>query len=207
MINNKKGFTLVEVIIVLVVLAILAAILIPSFVSYIEKAEKRTVVVETRNVMLAAKAAVIEEYALDKAQFTTSGQGACKYTGENGKPRGRVTSNMLYTIQNSGSTDDKEGVDAAIARNVLDYLSSGNKKTAEYVFSKSVGPHSGGGMNVSDYYATYKQPGVIICYTPEGEIDFIEFGLERYMAHMDGTTGEITIYDGKDGGKYSKYPT
>ena len=35
--NNKKGFTLVELIVVLVILAILAALLIPALTGYIDK--------------------------------------------------------------------------------------------------------------------------------------------------------------------------
>ena len=46
---SKKGFTLVEIIVVLVILAILAAILIPSMVGYIDKANKKTAVVEARS--------------------------------------------------------------------------------------------------------------------------------------------------------------
>lgn len=41
--KTKKGFTLVEVIVVLVILAILAAILIPSMVGWIGKADEESV--------------------------------------------------------------------------------------------------------------------------------------------------------------------
>ena len=37
--NRKKGFTLVELIVVLVILAILMAILVPTCVQYIHKAQ------------------------------------------------------------------------------------------------------------------------------------------------------------------------
>lgn len=37
---NKKGFTLVEIIVVLVILAILAAIAVPSVLGYVEEAKK-----------------------------------------------------------------------------------------------------------------------------------------------------------------------
>ena len=36
---NKKGFTLVEIIVVLVILAILAAIAVPSVLGYVEEAK------------------------------------------------------------------------------------------------------------------------------------------------------------------------
>lgn len=53
--KDKKGFTLVELIVVLVILAILAALLIPSLTGYIDKANKEKVVAETRMVVMAAQ--------------------------------------------------------------------------------------------------------------------------------------------------------
>ena len=38
-VNNRKGFTLVEIIVVLVILAILAAIAVPSVLGYVEEAK------------------------------------------------------------------------------------------------------------------------------------------------------------------------
>ncbi|MEG0292331.1 MAG: prepilin-type N-terminal cleavage/methylation domain-containing protein [Anaerovoracaceae bacterium] len=69
-IRNKKGFTLVEVIVVLVILAILAAILIPSMVGYINKAEKKSVVVEARSALLATQTVASEAYVKNKAATT-----------------------------------------------------------------------------------------------------------------------------------------
>lgn len=40
--NSKRGFTLVELIVVLVILAILAALLIPALTGYIDKAQKES---------------------------------------------------------------------------------------------------------------------------------------------------------------------
>ena len=41
--KNKKGFTLVELIVVLVILAILAALLVPALTGYIDKANNQKV--------------------------------------------------------------------------------------------------------------------------------------------------------------------
>ena len=60
--NNKKGFTLVELIVVLVILAILAALLIPALTKYIDKAKEKQIVAETRQVVMAAQTIVDEEY-------------------------------------------------------------------------------------------------------------------------------------------------
>jgi type IV pilus assembly protein PilA len=51
--NSKKGFTLVEVIVVLVILAILMAIAVPSLTGYIDKARQQGVVTQARTVQVA----------------------------------------------------------------------------------------------------------------------------------------------------------
>lgn len=53
--NKKRGFTLVELIVVLVILAVLAALLIPSLTGYIDKARKNQVIAETRMLTQAAQ--------------------------------------------------------------------------------------------------------------------------------------------------------
>lgn len=61
--NSKKGFTLVEVIVVLVILAILAALLIPSMTKWIDKAKDKSILVEARSALLAAQTIASENYA------------------------------------------------------------------------------------------------------------------------------------------------
>ena len=61
--NKKKGFTLVELIVVLVILAILAALLIPALTGYIDKAKNKSIVAETRQAVMAAQTLVDEKYA------------------------------------------------------------------------------------------------------------------------------------------------
>ncbi|MCI8976792.1 prepilin-type N-terminal cleavage/methylation domain-containing protein [bacterium 1xD8-48] len=61
--NNKKGFTLVELIVVLVILAILAALLIPALTGYIDKARDKQIIAETRQAVMAAQTLVDEKYA------------------------------------------------------------------------------------------------------------------------------------------------
>ena len=66
---NKKGFTLVEVIVVLVVLAILAAILVPSMIGWINKANEKTSLIDGKNLLQAAQAIMTEKYAEDTKAF------------------------------------------------------------------------------------------------------------------------------------------
>ena len=67
--KDKKGFTLVELIVVLVILAILAALLIPALTGYIDKANKNKIISECRQIVVAAQTEVSEAY----------GKGTLKY--------------------------------------------------------------------------------------------------------------------------------
>ena len=73
--KNKKGFTLVELIVVLVILAILAALLVPALTGYIDKANKEKVVSECRMVVMAAQTTASEYYGLNKGLDNATNQG------------------------------------------------------------------------------------------------------------------------------------
>lgn len=62
--REKKGFTLVELVVVLVILAILAALLMPSLTGYIDKAKDKRVLAEVHQVVTAAQSLADEVYAL-----------------------------------------------------------------------------------------------------------------------------------------------
>ena len=54
--NRKKGFTIIELIVVIAILGILAAILIPQFGNFREKAAENAVLSEARSVATAVDA-------------------------------------------------------------------------------------------------------------------------------------------------------
>lgn len=55
--KNKKGFTLIELIVVIAILGILALFLLPQFMGYSEDAKLQVAKANTRTVWTAAKAA------------------------------------------------------------------------------------------------------------------------------------------------------
>lgn len=77
--NTKRGFTLVELIVVLVILAILAALLIPALTGYIDKARKSQVVAETRMLTQAVQTEMSTLYASDE-YATQSNAGTQTFT-------------------------------------------------------------------------------------------------------------------------------
>ena len=80
--QDRKGFTLVELIVVLVILAILAALLIPALTGYIDKANKEKVVSECRMVVMAAQTEASELYgkmSSGELAFDTTTNTADKY--------------------------------------------------------------------------------------------------------------------------------
>ena len=82
--KDKKGFTLVELIVVLVILVILAALLVPALTGYIDKANKEKIVAETRMVVMAAQTEASSGYGTLKSDATGKAAAIAKYMQDNG---------------------------------------------------------------------------------------------------------------------------
>lgn len=80
--HNKKGFTLVELLVVLVILTILAAAIIPSMMGFIDRAKKESIAAEQRSVLLAAQVEVNEMYGKGLLKEDTGTPGKMAITGD-----------------------------------------------------------------------------------------------------------------------------
>ena len=58
--KNKKGFTLMELIIVMIIVAVLAAALIPSFLNFVSRARNDSLYAQARVGMVAAQVLITE---------------------------------------------------------------------------------------------------------------------------------------------------
>ncbi|MEA4807046.1 prepilin-type N-terminal cleavage/methylation domain-containing protein [Acetobacterium wieringae] len=92
-IGGKKGFTLVEIIVVLVVLAILAAFTIPTMLGFVADAKGKAYIAEAREVYVAAQA-VATEYSA-----TTELSDGAPTSGDLVEWEGLSNSLSSYTIQ------------------------------------------------------------------------------------------------------------
>lgn len=61
--KNKKGFTMIEIIVVLVILAILAAAAIPTMLGFVDDAKGKAEIANARSVYIAAQMIATEEAA------------------------------------------------------------------------------------------------------------------------------------------------
>lgn len=70
MINNKRGFTLIEIMVVIVILALLAALVAPKLMGRTDDAKSTDARVQIKNIETALKL-----YKLDNGNYPTTEQG------------------------------------------------------------------------------------------------------------------------------------
>lgn len=100
--SNKKGFTIVELVIVIAVIAILAAVLIPTFTNVIDKANESACLQEARNKFTDTYAIDVSDGIIDKKDDGTDIEDA-NYTVNNGVASYSYTGHG-YTATYNGTT-------------------------------------------------------------------------------------------------------
>lgn len=70
--QDKKGFTLIEIVIVLVIIAILSAMLVPSMMGWIDDSKKKSFLQEARSALTATQAEIANLYVAGETNIPTS---------------------------------------------------------------------------------------------------------------------------------------
>lgn len=131
--NKKKGFTLVELIVVLVILAILAALLIPALTGYIDKAKNKSVIAETRQVVMAAQTIIDEQYAKNDA-VALVGTKVTVSDANTGITKGTITikkTDLTDLAEVKGEVGAEITIDTKGKITKLEYTNKGKKCTYE----------------------------------------------------------------------------
>lgn len=100
--NNKKGFTIVELVIVIAVIAILAGVLIPTFAGITKKAKDSQALQEATNAYKEAYAEAISDGAIteDEVATVTTVNGTWTFTFEDAQNATATTTDadFKYTV-------------------------------------------------------------------------------------------------------------
>ncbi len=132
--KEKKGFTLVELIVVLVILAILAALLIPALTGYIDKAKEKSITAETRQAVMAAQTLLDEDYGnaatpTDAAAITSwNNATGAKFTQQNTADLAEVKKEYITGVEAAGGKITK-----------LEYTDTSAGKKCTYTKSATAG--------------------------------------------------------------------
>ncbi len=169
--RNKKGFTLIELIIIIAILGILASLLVPNMMAFIEEAREVSDVNTANTLMKAAYIALVDQsYDI---------------------PSGYVIE-IAWSTDGIHSTDGSLFVRSPVATSVLSRYGAANAIPADstlftamdIAISEVMGadPTKIGSGGANDYY-----PALI------GDASSIVGNKDDFIIHIDTGTGEVAV--------------
>ena len=162
--NNKKGFTLVELIVVLTILAVLAAMLIPALQGYIEKSLETADVLHVREAYMEVLTASLTNDTANQVKTVN-----LKQKQDDWQSMDPITIAGITHYKKDGDTDNWMGIPTAGGVCTVSY-----DATVGVVFrwSESGGNNTKVEMNFSDIHGLVKDAGFLDTYsTSNFEID------------------------------------
>lgn len=132
--KNKKGFTLVEIIVVLVILAILAAIAVPSVIGYVNEAKESRYIQEAHSIYIVVETEVAKYKATDAPSkeeinnyIKNTLSGSTIDTADNNQLKGVIAKKTELDdvdVERNGNTykmywisDDNHRIEATLTKN------------------------------------------------------------------------------------------
>ena len=109
--KNKKGFTMVELIVVIVIILVLAVVLVPSLLKYVEKANKANCKADAATVMSQLQA--------DMAAYQA---------GEGTDPDGKIVAGIKVAASTAGTAATVTEAKYTVANGEITYFSFTNGK-------------------------------------------------------------------------------
>lgn len=174
---NKKGFTLVELIVVIAIIGILAAIIVPSVISYIRKARVAAAIADTRTIKASIESSLTEHLilsdkdssaAFNKVLYLEQGTGKRKY-----ERVGCFTNYSwnVYKTTRPGTSSGSQAIDRLIAGE-LDATF-----TEDWKIGKKSNPlsYNTDSKNCSKYLKDNDTNfGLVVVYNTTGEVRMIQ---------------------------------
>ena len=124
--NNKKGFTLAELLIVVAIIAVLVAIAIPMFTKQLEKSRETTDMANLRSAYGAATVYALNySVGTSTAYYDPKTDGGIVFTDKNiSIGQGTATSGGADTNQLPGGVTYSQGTDAK-GKDIMIYFADG----------------------------------------------------------------------------------
>lgn len=100
--KNKKGFTLVELIVVIVIILVLAAVMVPSVLKYVEKANQANTKADAATILVQVQADAADAYLASGTYTPQTINGvAPNTTATNGKFTAKDPANQYAVALNA----------------------------------------------------------------------------------------------------------
>ncbi len=176
--KEKRGFSLVELIIVIAIMAVLAAAIAPTLIRYIHKARVTKAINEARIIRDSIQGGIAQANQQDVDIYLNK-----EYMGSDGVLHsgfGAITNWNMSRAQSQNTSDIDTSrsngtyCDYLIACEILKNLGVDTNDPYGYMnfngtFNNPIG------ANVKQFYAQYHCPGIILLYNPDGTVVFMEY--------------------------------